>query len=64
MYWAYFERHKTSFQGNHRLAMTLRTLEKRAPEKKLQDADTFQWVMNTLAEGVSLDPQTSLWPKT
>ncbi len=64
MYWAYFERHKTSFQGNHRLAMTLRTLEKRAPEKKLRDAETFQWVMNTLAQGVSLDPQTSLWPKT
>ena len=64
MYWAYFERHKTSFQGNHRLAMTLRTLEKRAPEKKIQDAETFQWVMNTLAEGVSLDPETSLWPKT
>jgi len=62
MYWAYFERHKTSFQGNHRLAMTLRTLEKRAPEKKLQDVETFQWVMNTLAEGASLDSQTTLWP--
>jgi deoxyribodipyrimidine photolyase-related protein len=58
MYWAYFERHKASFKGNHRLAMTLRTLEKRDPEKKRKDAETFAWVSTTLADGQSLHEQT------
>ena len=58
MHWAYFERHKASFKGNHRLAMTLRTLEKRDPEKKRKDAETFAWVSTTLADGQSLHEQT------
>ncbi len=61
MYWAYFERHKASFKGNHRLAMTLRTLEKRDPEKKRNDAETFAWVSTTLSEGKSLQQQTRLF---
>jgi len=40
--------------------MTLRTLEKRDPEKKRKDAETFAWVSTTLADGRSLHEQTRL----
>ena len=61
MYWAYFERHQSQFEGNHRLAMTLRTLQKRSEEKKIADMETFERVMNTLGQGKSLHSQTKLW---
>jgi len=60
MYWAYFERHKDAFAGNHRLAMTLRTLAKRSDEKKQIDQETFEHVTRTLGEGKSLASQTKL----
>ena len=60
MYWAYFERHKDAFAGNHRLAMTLRTLAKRSDEKKQQDRETFEHVIRILGEGKSLATQTKL----
>ena len=60
MYWAYFERHKGAFAGNHRLAMTLRTLEKRSEEKKQIDRATFDHVTRTLGQGQSLASQTKL----
>ena len=61
MYWAYFERHKDAFSGNHRLAMTLRTLQKRSDEKKASDAQTFLDVTKTLSEGKSLHAQKTLF---
>ena len=60
MYWAYFERHKDAFAGNHRLAMTLRTLAKRSEEKKQHDRDSFEHVTRILGEGKSLASQTKL----
>lgn len=60
MYWAYFERHKAAFSGNHRLAMTLRTLAKRSEEKKQHDRESFEYVVRTLGEGKSLASQTKL----
>ena len=61
MYWAYFERHKDEFSGNHRLAMTLRTLQKRSEEKKANDVQAFLNVTNTLSEGKSLHAQKTLF---
>ena len=60
LYWAYFERHKDAFAGNHRLAMTLRTLSKRSEEKKKLDRETFENVTHTLSQGKSLASQTRL----
>ena len=60
MYWAYFERHKDAFAGNHRLAMTLRTLAKRPEEKKQIDRDTFNHVTSILGQGKSLASQMKL----
>ena len=60
LYWAYFERHKDAFAGNHRLAMTLRTLSKRSEEKKKLDRETFENVTRTLSQGKSLASHTRL----
>ena len=53
MYWAYFERHKDEFSGNHRLAMTLRTLAKRSDEKKHHDRETFEHVTRLLEKEIA-----------
>jgi len=54
LYWNYFERHKEHFAKNHRLAMTLRTLERRSPEQKELDARVFKATQETLRAGQAL----------
>ena len=56
LYWNYFDRHKASFEGNHRLSMTLRTLERRKPDERKKDAEVFTHTVNTLRKGKTLSP--------
>ena len=57
LYWAFLERHKSKFKSNFRLSMILRTLDKRSPEKKAQDAFTFDQVRLKLLSGQSMSPE-------
>ncbi len=57
LYWAYLERHQEALQGNVRLAMPLRSLAKRTPEKKKEDNEIFKNTLFVLGQGRSLAPQ-------
>jgi deoxyribodipyrimidine photolyase-related protein len=54
LYWQFFERHKDEFTGNHRLAMTLKTLERRSQEQKDKDLRIFNEVQSRLSQGLPL----------
>lgn len=57
LYWAYLARHGEAFEGNHRMSMTLRNVQRRSPEERALDAATFQHVKQVLAEGGTLRPE-------
>ena len=57
LYWAYLARHGEAFEGNHRMSMTLRNVQRRSPEEQALDAATFQHVKQVLAEGGTLRPE-------
>ena len=48
LYWAFLERHKKAFQGNHRMSMAMRNLNRRSDEKKKQDEAVFHSLWDAL----------------
>jgi deoxyribodipyrimidine photolyase-related protein len=54
MYWAFLERNRGKLEKNIRLAMPYRTLDKRSPAMKKEDAKTFERVRERLRTGKSL----------
>lgn len=57
MYWAFLARHAPLFEGNFRMAMPLRTLSKRSPEKREADARVHATVVEVLGQARALTPQ-------
>lgn len=56
LYWAYLARHGESFEGNPRMSMTLRNVQRRSPEERDLDAATFEHVKEVLGNGGTLRP--------
>ena len=56
LYWAYLNRHAESFSGNHRMAIAMKNVARRADEEKALDAATFEHVRATLAAGQEVRP--------
>ena len=56
LYWAYLARHGEAFEGNHRMSMTLRNVQRRSPEERDLDAATFEHVKEVLRNGGTLRP--------
>ena len=56
LYWAFLNRHKASFVGNHRMAIAMKNVERRAVEEKNLDEATFEHVRDQLLSGRELRP--------
>jgi deoxyribodipyrimidine photolyase-related protein len=56
LYWAFLDRHRKHFEGNPRMGLVLRNLERRPAEERKIDRETFDSVQRTLAEGQELAP--------
>ena len=56
MYWAYLARHREALRDNIRVAMPLRSLDKRAEARRQADARVFTTVSETLRDGRVLTP--------
>jgi deoxyribodipyrimidine photolyase-related protein len=54
LYWAFLSRNAERLDGNQRIAMPLRSLEKRKADEVKLDAATATWVRSRLAEGDEL----------
>jgi deoxyribodipyrimidine photolyase-like uncharacterized protein len=57
LYWDFLARNTKTLDGSPRMAMPLRSLEKRAPETRASDARVRRWVVERLREGHPLDPE-------
>jgi deoxyribodipyrimidine photolyase-related protein len=57
MYWAFLDRHKDRLAGNQRIAMPLRSLEKRTDATRREDRRITELVQITLREGKKVTPQ-------
>ncbi len=57
LYWNFLDRHQKTLADNPRLAMPLRSLAKRAPEKRSHDRRVARWVGSTLERGEALRPE-------
>jgi deoxyribodipyrimidine photolyase-related protein len=57
LYWDFLARNAKTLDGNPRMAMPLRSLEKRASETRASDARVRRWVVERLREGHPLDPE-------
>ena len=42
LYWAFLARHQDAFEGNHRMSMPLRSMQKRSEEQRSADAAAFE----------------------
>ena len=62
LYWAYLERHSPSFAGNHRMAIAMKNVSRRAEQEKEVDLHTYQRVLKALLAGeeVRLDGEGDL----
>jgi deoxyribodipyrimidine photolyase-related protein len=56
LYWAFLERHRERLDGNPRMAIPLRSLERRSAEKRDLDHRTFDAVREALGRGETLTP--------
>jgi deoxyribodipyrimidine photolyase-related protein len=56
LYWAFLARHRERLAGNQRLAMPLRSLDRRAAGERARDAETLAHVQRVLAAGERLAP--------
>ena len=56
LYWAYLNRHGPSFTGNHRMAIAMKNVARRADEEKALDAATFELVRSTLLKAEEVRP--------
>lgn len=54
LYWAWLGRHADELEGNVRMAMPLRSLAKRDPEKRAEDQEIFQRTRSHLAQGLEV----------
>ena len=54
LYWAYLNRHGDSFSGNHRMAIAMKNVERRAEDEKALDHATFEHVLATLKRAEEL----------
>jgi deoxyribodipyrimidine photolyase-related protein len=59
LYWDFLGRNAKRLDGNPRVAMPLRSLEKRSREKRSHDRAVRKWVQSTLREGARLRPEDS-----
>ena len=57
LYWDFLARHSEALEGNGRMALPLRSLEKRAPARREHDARVRRWVVETLRAGRVLEPE-------
>ena len=51
LYWAFLQRHKSSFEGNFRMSMPLRNLARRSEEKKAEDNAIYLDIVSALSQG-------------
>ncbi|MEO0650117.1 MAG: deoxyribodipyrimidine photolyase, partial [Planctomycetota bacterium] len=56
LYWAFLERNAERLEGNVRIAMPLRSLQKRSDAKRETDRKVYEYVKRRLAAGERLDP--------
>ena len=56
LYWAFLDRHRERLTGNMRVAMPLRSLAKRAPERRRRDRQIFRRVRRQLEAGEEIEP--------
>ncbi len=56
LYWAFLGRHQERLAGNMRVAMPLRSLAKRAPERRRRDRQIFRTVRQRLEAGQEVTP--------
>ncbi len=56
MYWAFLERNRDALTGNPRVAMPLRSLEKRGEAQRAADRAVAQWARERMAAGKRLTP--------
>jgi deoxyribodipyrimidine photolyase-related protein len=54
LYWDFLARNREVLEGNPRVAMPLRSLGKRTPEKRAEDRSVYNWAVSTLREGGTL----------
>ena len=57
LYWAWLDRHRDVVAANPRVAMPLRTLEKRGAARRRRDAEIFESTSRRLREGEALSPE-------
>jgi deoxyribodipyrimidine photolyase-related protein len=56
LYWAYLARHADSFKGNHRMAIAMKNVSRRAEEEKALDKAAFEQVSAALNAGREMRP--------
>jgi deoxyribodipyrimidine photolyase-related protein len=56
LYWAFLARHRPLLHGNRRLALPLRSLDRRSDSKKAHDREVFEWLRRALARGETIEP--------
>jgi len=59
LYWDFLGRNAKRLDGNPRVAMPLRSLEKRSQAQRSHDRAVREWVVSTLREGARLHPEDS-----
>ena len=59
LYWDFMARNAERLDGNPRVAMPLRSLEKRSQDKRSHDRAVTEWVVSTLRHGETLRPEDS-----
>jgi deoxyribodipyrimidine photolyase-like uncharacterized protein len=57
MYWDFLARHAETLGRSARMAMPLRSLERRSPERRQSDREVTAWVSEALASGRRLLPE-------
>ena len=57
LYWAFLARNAERLEGNQRIAMPLRSCQKRAAGERDKDAETLAWARRELGAGRALRPQ-------
>ncbi len=57
MYWSYLWRNRERLEGNPRISLPLRNVQKRGEERRAQDERIWRWVRETLETGERLTPE-------
>jgi deoxyribodipyrimidine photolyase-related protein len=57
LYWAFLDRHEDRLAGNFRMSMPLRSLGKRAPERRARDRWVREQVLARLRRGSPVGPE-------